>query len=250
MKKFLFVDLDDTLFQTSRKCQGRDDLRPVAFLKDGSPNSYTSDKQRALFAVLAQEMTLIPATARDLDAFLRVDLPFDQHAIIEYGGVILLPGGQPDLPWLARTQAQMALAHTGLQAIRQLIDAYAQAQGMKGRARIVEDFATPFYTLIKDPDGDEGTLAQIEAAVLRPWVAGSGCDYWIHRNGNNLAVLPKSLNKLHAVNHLLAQFRAQYGTIISIGMGDSRSDAGFMTACDYAMLPQRSQLADVLRELT
>ena len=250
MKKFLFVDLDDTLFQTSKKCQDRDHLQPVAFLKDGAPISYTCDKQRDLFAMLAREMTLVPATARNLDAFSRVDLPFDNHAVINYGGVILLPGGQPDPHWLAHTQAQMVQAHSGLQAIRQLIDAHATAQGMRGRARLVEDFGTPFYALIKDPDGDDNTLAHIETAVVKPWVAAAGCDYWIHRNGNNLAILPNSLNKLHAVTYLQQQFRTEFGSILSIGMGDSRSDAGFMTACDYALLPQRSQLADVLRELT
>lgn len=249
MKKFLFVDLDDTLFQTSKKCLDQHDLQPVAFLKDGAPISYMSDKQRALFGLLEREMTLIPATARNLDAFSRVDLPFDNHAVIDYGGVILLPGGQPDQHWLAHTRAQMVLAHSGLHAVRQLIDEHAIAHGMRGRARLVEDFATPFYALIKDPDGNEDTLRHIESAVLRPWIAAAGRDYWIHRNGNNLAVLPNSLNKRHAVCYLQQQLRTEFGAILSIGMGDSRSDAGFMAACDYAMLPQRSQLADVLREL-
>jgi hydroxymethylpyrimidine pyrophosphatase-like HAD family hydrolase len=249
LKKFLFVDLDDTLFQTSKKCQGHVDLQPVAFLKDGAPISFMNHKQRALFDMFAREMTLIPATARNLDAFSRVDLPFCAHAIIDYGGVILLPDRQPDQAWLAHTQQQMVLAHEGLQAVLRLIDEYAIASGMAGRARMVEDFGVPFYALIKDPHGIETNLAQIEAAVLQPWVAGSGRDYYIHRNGNNLALLPNSLNKAHAVNHLQAQFRREFEHILSFGMGDSRSDATFMAACDYALLPQLSQLGTALRAL-
>lgn len=250
MKKFLFVDLDDTLFQTSKKCQDQPDLQPVAFLKDGAPISYMNGKQRALFDMFQREMTLIPATARNLDAFSRVDLPFCGHAIIDYGGVILQADGRPDEHWLTHTRAQMALAHAGLQHVLRLIDDYAQAIGMAGRARMVADFGVPFYTLIKDPHGDHETLAQIEGAVLQPWLLDGGHDFYIHRNGNNLAVLPKSLNKAHAVSYLQQQFRNEFGAIMSFGMGDSRSDATFMAACDYALLPQRSQLADALRALT
>ena len=249
MKKFLFVDLDDTLFQTLKKCQGRDDLRAVAFLKDGAPISYISDKQRTMFEMLMREMTLIPTTARNRDALARVDLPFASCAIIDYGGVILLPDGEPDANWLRHTREQSAAANKALQQVLGLMDDYAKATGMAGRSRMVEDFGIAFYALIKDPEGDADKLAQIEAAVLRPWVAQAGQAFYIHRNGNNLAVLPKTLNKAFAVRYLQQQFRAEFGSILSIGMGDSRSDAGFMRLCDYAILPHASQLGDELANI-
>ncbi len=252
MKKFLFVDLDDTLFQTLKKCQGRQDLRAVGFLQDGSPISYMSDKQRALFEMLAREMTLIPTTARNQNALSRVDLPFSSYAIIDYGGVILQPDGQPDANWLQHTTQQSASAHSGLCLALDLMRDYASANGMAEmvpQARLVQDFGIAFYALIKHPQGDDAKLAQMDADVLRPWVAQAGSDFYIHRNGNNLAVLPKTLSKRHAVQYLQQQFVAEFDSILSIGMGDSRSDASFMSVCDYAMLPQTSQLADVLREL-
>ena len=248
MKKFLFVDLDDTLFQTLKKCQGGNgnDLRAVAFLKDGAPISYMSDQQRAMFEMLMREMTLIPTTARNRDALSRVDLAFTSYAIIDYGGVILQANGEPDPLWLGRTQQQSAAAHSGLQHACSLMDEYARTSGMQGRARLVEDYAIPFYALIKDPEGDVDKLAHIDATVLQPWVAGAGQDFYIHRNGNNLAVLPKTLNKAHAVAYLQQQLRSEWGRIISLGMGDSRSDASFLRLCDYAILPHASQLGDVL----
>lgn len=252
MKKYLFVDLDDTLFQTLKKCQGREDLRPVAYLKDGAPISYTCAKQRTLFEMLMREMTLIPTTARNHDALARVDLPFSAHAIIDYGGVILLPNGEADQQWLAHTAQQSAAANAGLQHVLGLMDTYAAANGMAGRSRMVQDFGIGFYALIKDPHGDAACLEQIDNALLRPWVAQEGRDFYIHRNGNNLAVLPKTLNKAHAVQYLQQQFRSEYGSILSVGMGDSLSDSSFMHLCDYAMLPQTSPLgqvlADVMRE--
>ncbi len=64
LKKFLFADLDDTLFQTLEKCAGREALEPAAYYSNGSICSYTTPAQRAFFALSDQGMTVIPTTAR------------------------------------------------------------------------------------------------------------------------------------------------------------------------------------------
>jgi hydroxymethylpyrimidine pyrophosphatase-like HAD family hydrolase len=246
LKKFLFVDLDDTLFQTPKKCLDQNGLLPAAYLKDGSACSYTTARQRAFLTFAQHDMTLIPATARNCDAYRRVDLPFSSYAIIDYGGVILTPDGAPDSAWLATMQDQMAAACPGLRDVMQQIDDYAQRCGMQGRARLIEDYDTPFYVVVKDPQGQTELLAQIERAVLTPWLADAGQDYFIHRNGNNLAVLPKALNKAHAVDYLRQRLMADHGEILTFGMGDSQSDARFMAACDYAIVPGGTQLANLM----
>jgi len=43
--------------------------------------------------------------------------------------------------------------------------------------------------------------------------------------------------------HLQQHYRAQYGAILSIGMGDSTSDLPFMRHCDYLLTPAESQIA-------
>ena len=43
--------------------------------------------------------------------------------------------------------------------------------------------------------------------------------------------------------YLRAELEAEHGPIVSFGMGDSRSDARFMAACDYAIIPNGTQLA-------
>ena len=55
------------------------------------------------------------------------------------------------------------------------------------RTRLVEDFGTPFYICVKDPDKQHARLARIEEEVVAPWLAAGGRDYYIHRNGNNIA---------------------------------------------------------------
>ena len=243
MKKFLFVDLDDTLFQTPKKCLSETELQPAAYLKSGAPCSFSTPRQRAFFDFAQSGMTLIPATARNADAFRRVDLPFSSYTVLDYGGIVLQPGGALDTAWLALMQADMQVALPGLIDAMRIIDDFQITLGRPARSRLIEDFATPFYIVIKDHEAVPERLAEIERAVLLPWIAGPGIDFFIHRNGNNLAVLPKTLNKARAVAHLRAQLSAEHGPILSFGMGDSASDARFMAACDYAIVPSGTQLA-------
>jgi hydroxymethylpyrimidine pyrophosphatase-like HAD family hydrolase len=247
-QKFLFADLDDTLFQSLEKCGGRDGLLPAAFLRDGSPISYTTEGQRAFIAFAQDGMTIIPTTARNLDAFRRVELPFSSWAVLDYGGVVLQPDGSIDRAWQQHMQGAMQAALPGLQELAALIDAWAERTGFAGRARLIEDFGMPFYLVVKDPAKVAARLEPIETEVVAPWIAAGRRDYFIHRNGNNLAILPNALNKAHAVAHVSARLREEHGDILTFGMGDSRSDARFMAACDYAIVPRRTQLAGLALE--
>lgn len=243
MKKYLFVDLDDTLFSSLTKCATDSDLQPVAFLKDRSACSFTTSKQRAFFSMVNDTMTLIPATARNQDAFSRVDLPFSDYKIINYGGVVLTPAGEPDAEWLESMRIEMASALPGLRKVMSIIDEFAQSAGLGGGARLIEDFDIPFYVVVKDPEKVGERLAMIDTRAVAPWIAGEGKDFYVHRNGNNLAVLPKALNKVRAVEYITRVLREKYGEVLTMGMGDSRSDARFMAACDYAIVPNGTQLA-------
>lgn len=248
MKKFLFADLDDTLFQSLEKCAGRDDLQPAAVLKDGVPCSFTTAAQRAMFEFMNEGMTIIPATARDQDAYRRVKLGFTSYAVINYGGVVLLPDGSADRAWLERMRPAMLAAQDGLAELGALIDAYVAAAGQSSRCRVVEDYSIPFYLLIKDADKIAARLEPIEREVVRPWLEARGHDYFVHRNANNLAILPNALNKSHAVAYVTGLLRAEHGPVLTFGIGDSRSDARFMAACDYAIVPRGTQLAGVALE--
>jgi len=246
--KFLFADLDDTLFQSFEKCGGQDGLQPTAFLKDGNPISYTTEGQRAFIAFAQDGMTMIPATARNLNAFERVKLPFKSWAVLDYGGIVLRPDRSVDQEWLAHMQGAMQAALPGLNELAMLIDAWAVRTGFGGRARLIEDFNTPFYLVVKDPLKIAENLEPIEREVVAPWIAEGARDYFIHRNGNNLAILPNALNKSHAVAYVTAKLRAEHGDILTFGIGDSKSDARFMAACDYAIIPRGTQLAGLALE--
>lgn len=243
MKKYLFVDLDDTLFSTLAKCGPEHDLKPAAFLKDGSAISYTTAGQRAFIQMMGEGMTLVPTTARNHDALKRVDMPFSDYKIINYGGVILRPDDSPDPAWLERMRGTMEAALPGLRQAVALLDSHAEQTGYGGRARLIDDFGLSFYVVLKDPGKVGANLAAIAERVVAPWLAGEGRDFYLHLNGNNLAILPRALNKAHAVQYLMDELRLRHGAIMTMGMGDSRSDAGFMALCDYAVVPKGTQLA-------
>src|SRR5262249_42901190 len=99
MKIVLFLDLDDTLFQTAPKCPPDEPVRPLASPRDGLPLSSMTARQRLLLETLARPAVVIPVTARNLDAFRRVDLPFADGAVLDFGGVVLLPDCTPDPAW-------------------------------------------------------------------------------------------------------------------------------------------------------
>jgi hypothetical protein len=240
LKKFLFVDLDDTLFQSRRKCPARDDLIPAAYLRDGSAHSFATPAQGSLFALFQREATIIPVTARNADAFSRVRLDFPHGGIIDHGGVIIAPDGHPETPWLERSAALAARALAMLDELRQWVDARAAANGVTVHARLIEDFGIPFYLCAKSQEGDESALDAIEAALRRDCAA---LPLRVHRNGNNLAMLPDWLDKRPAVEHMIERLRRAHGEIVTIGMGDSASDLAFMRACDYALVPRASQIA-------
>src|SRR5258707_6855351 len=107
MRIHVFLDLDGTLFQTRPKCPPGVDLTSAALRRDGTPLSFMTQRQGRLLELLRSADSVIPTTARNLDAFRRVHLPFPSLAILNFGGLILLPDGSPDREWdaLVRPQA-------------------------------------------------------------------------------------------------------------------------------------------------
>lgn len=241
MRVIALVDLDDTLFQTLRKCPPDipfDQLTPLGFASDGSALSYATPRQMAFLAWLTETTHFVPVTARSLNALRRARIPF-RAAVCAHGGVVLDEAGEIDTAWAEATAANAAQYATQLASLASAISAEAQARGVPINARVLTEGPLPLYTLAKHAEMDHAALyAVVDAAV--PALPPGWTD---HRNGNNVALMPPYLGKQHAVAHILPGLRARFPDATVIGIGDSLTDAPFMGLCDFAMMPTASQLA-------
>jgi hypothetical protein len=238
------VDLDDTLFQTRRKCPlglGDEALTPLGFARDGSALSFATPQQMSFLRWLSETTHLVPVTARSLDALRRVRLDH-RAAICAHGGVILDEAGVPDRDWQDR-MAKAAERHApALHALTAAIDEEAKQTREPIAVRILAEGDLPLYVLAKHAEANAEALHAVVDAAVPALAAG-----WTHhRNGNNVALLPPHLGKANAVAHLLPGLRRRFPDAAVIGIGDSRTDAPFMALCDFAMLPASSQLAERL----
>jgi hypothetical protein len=243
IRAIALVDLDDTLFQTLRKCPpdvAEERLVPLGFARDGSALSFATPRQVAFVEWLAETALLIPVTARSLDALRRVRVPF-AAAVCAHGGVILDEASEVDAAWHARINALAARAAPVLDALAAAITAEATRLGTALSVRVLTEGDTPLYVLVKHPEADDAALAAIVAAAV-PALPPGWCR---HINGNNIALLPPWLGKAHAVAHLLPALRARHPDLPVIGIGDSRTDAAFMRLCDFAMMPTGAQLTEM-----
>lgn len=230
-RRVVFVDLDDTLFHSRRKLG--DDGEPAATGRDGLPLSFMGPKQRALLDWLACMGEVVPTTGRNLEAYGRVTLGFAGAAICSFGGVIVHPGGAIDAPWHARVAAQAAPCRRALAATAEGIAGRARGDV---RARVITDAGIDLYVSVKHGAGDAAALAALAADLRREVPEG----WSVHCNDNNLAVLPPHLGKHRAVAYYLDEVIRE--PALSVGVGDSLSDAAFMARCDFALTPSRSQL--------
>jgi hydroxymethylpyrimidine pyrophosphatase-like HAD family hydrolase len=248
MQSYIFLDLDDTLFQTLRKCAlGADDpsLQARAFLPDGTPNSYATHKQQWLWQWLAKGFKIVPVTGRDAYAFDRVMLPFQEEVVLNHGAVILDKQRTIDSVWMSGMMQALPQYHEKLLEVWAEIETYCNRyNGFK--PRLVHDFDTLWYGVIKHVDGTETTLKTLLNSIIKvhPHIVG-GSLYW-HLNGNNLAILPKIINKESAVRYLIDGYKQQHPELLTFGAGDSKSDAPFMALCDYALIPKNTQLFNTL----
>jgi hydroxymethylpyrimidine pyrophosphatase-like HAD family hydrolase len=248
MQSYIFLDLDDTLFQTLRKCPlGADDptLQARTSLADGTANSYATHKQQWLWQWLEQGFKIVAVTGRDSFAFNRVTLPFQEEVVLNHGAVILNKQRIIDPVWMADMKQNLPVYHEKLLDLWQTILAYClKDKGFK--TRLVNDFDITWYGVIKHSAGTESALTPLLNDIINghPHIQ-DGSLYW-HLNGNNLAVLPKIINKESAVHYLIAEYKKQYPDLLTFGAGDSHTDAAFMSLCDYALIPKNTQLSNRL----
>lgn len=241
-KPLIFVDLDDTLFQTHRKSTPTPLHQLATTDKSGNPLSYMLPKQQIFVNWLLASADVIPVTARSVEALSRVHIDFKSGAICSHGGTILDANQQVDLEWQAQQNTASREIDDLLQQLPDALIEYAKPLGSI-RTWTVEENGGKIYTVAKQNDPEPLFLSKIINEL--PEDVLKHC--YVHINGNNLAIIPKFVSKQKAVEFFINKYDPNRERAI-LGWGDSLSDAGFLACCDWFGMPKNSQLDRFLAE--
>ncbi|WP_426160345.1 MULTISPECIES: HAD family hydrolase [Pseudomonas] len=237
------VDLDDTLFQTARKMPEGTARFAATLDVEGQPNGYMNTVQKSLVEWLLASTEVLPVTARSVEAFSRVQLPFKHGAVCSHGGVILGADGKLDQEWQARMSDVLSSYQARLPLLSEATLVIGKELGISLRGWVVEEEGLRHYVVTKHNESDDSVLQTVLAEVrARGLLEGMH----IHANSNNLAFLPLGLSKQVAVQELLRRDREANGERPVLGFGDSITDLGFMGECHMWATPARSQLAKLV----
>lgn len=241
-KPLIFVDLDDTLFQTHRKSTPTHRHKIATTDKSGQPLSYMLPKQQIFVNWLLESTQVVPVTARSVEALQRVHINFQHGAICSHGGTILTPDQQVDQEWLSLQNKASAELDELLSELPTLLLEYAKPFGSI-RTWTVEENGGKIYTVAKQNDPEPLFLSRMIENI--PSKILEYC--YVHINGNNLAIIPKFVSKQHAVEFFINKYDPNRERAI-LGWGDSLSDAGFLACCDWFGMPKNSQLDKFLAQ--
>lgn len=247
-KPIFLVDLDDTLFQTKRKMKEELNQIPVrvgALDRSLEPRSFMNGMQANFVDWMMANSEVIPVTARGTEEISRVQIPFDSWKITTHGAVILTPNGKPDLGWQSHILSSLAPYTEKLLELEAVCNEVLKNRGIDGWVRINYEYGDqPVYLVMKHTNSNNISEIYEIAEEVASLTDLSG--YYVHSNGNNIAWLPHCISKGNATQYLLTNIKemdAVGATRPIIGLGDSVSDHGFLTLCDFWGMPSTSQFA-------
>lgn len=236
-RPLVFVDLDDTLFQTHRRLTPNAEFVVASYDKNATPLAYMSDKQQMLTRWLWQSTDVVPVTARSPEALARVALAFHHGAICAHGAIILDNHGNTDPNYHAIMRQALLAYQPQFRALTKTVQDIAVSLGSV-RLWTVAEQGVELYLMVKQNDLSAllflpSIIQRLPRAIL--------AEFYCHSNGNNLAIIPKAVSKAFAVQYYLEHYVAEQR--VTLGFGDSLSDMAFLSLCDFWGAPRHSQIS-------
>ncbi|MCC6979741.1 MAG: hypothetical protein IT343_15590 [Candidatus Melainabacteria bacterium] len=231
---FLLADVDDNLIDSGRepKVPG---AKPVAWDNKGEVCGFLTPKQQVMLDWFRAGCEVVPTTARSTDAMRRFKLPFRRYAITAFGGTVLGANGQPLSKWRQHVEAPAQAAQPVLAELLALVKREASAASIDARCVLLNDYGIDMFLSVKHNSRNLEELSALHAVLVEAVEAG----WTVHKNGNFVAVYPPYLGKEKAARWFIDNVVPKGA--VTIGMGDSLTDAAFMGECDYVLFPKRTQ---------
>ncbi len=233
----VFVDLDDTLFQSGRKIAPERRCATAARDRDGEPICFLDPARQRMVAWLLESAEVVPVTARSVEAFRRVELPFRHGAICSHGAVMIDNMGEIDPGWHRGIARLLAPWQPRLLQLGEQIGRIAVESQLPLRHWSVIEQGVAIYHVVKQNSGDDRLLVDL-LQQLRPTLDQMALKH--HLNGNNLALMPQPLDKSLAVEAWLERRGGCDRPLLAFG--DSLTDLPFMQRCHWWATPAGSQI--------
>ncbi|MFK7992644.1 MAG: hypothetical protein AB8B87_00805 [Granulosicoccus sp.] len=247
----ILTDLDDSLFSTLRKIPASQQPgKTLAASAAAGKNSYMTRKQQAMVNWMDLSRC-VPVTARSTEAYSRVTLPFaGPAAILANGAVMLNRNGTVNEEWASIVNSILSSQQDAIHGVVDTLKSIAARHAMNIRSwAVIEPSCDAVYAVAKSNTSTHGEDLLIIADELKSHLNTDDFqmkDAWqFHRNANNLSVTPKGISKAIATEYLLEKIRSEKA-VLTVGVGDSASDLGFMRLCDVWLTPTRSQIDQLL----
>ena len=240
MRSAVFADIDGTLIESVRRLGHAHEGEVGARDRDGNAIAVHTPRHRQLLRLLGAADVLVPVTGRSVSALSRVELPFPSYAIVHHGALVLDAGrarcaGYDERMRDTLVATDRVLAQAFAEVTRWIAE---QAPSLRVYRQVLDE--RTIEVCVKHVSPTASALGEEGDAIEAGW---RGLPHVrIHRNGNNLALLPSAVTKESAVAWVVARLEEELGPLVTFGVGDSDTDLEFMRRCDFFVVPRGSQL--------
>lgn len=237
-KAILFIDLDDTIFQTKRKNQNG--INPVTQHEDPKNISYMTHAQDIFTDIFFSypDIEIIPVTARNIEQYSRTYLSNNPkiNIFVTCFGANITINNTVDPFWENFIKEQYMNLKPELNFVMEKIIKIANKENFN--IHLSEDK----YIVIKNKSKDVNVYTLQNQILKNDIIEFLDDKYFLHFNSNHLSVMPRFIDKKCAVEYLINKYQPQ----LTIGAGDSLSDYNFMSLCNYKIIPHNSQIENLL----
>jgi len=240
MRSAVFADIDGTLIESMRRLGYAHEGEVGARDREGNAIAVHTPRHRQLMRLLGTADLLVPVTGRSVSALSRVELPFPSYAIVHHGALVLDAerrrcAAYDETMRDALVDTDRVLAQAFAEVTRWIAE---HAPSLRAYHQVIDE--RTIEVCVKHVIPTASSLGEEGDAIESRWRGLS--QVRIHRNGNNLALLPSAVTKENAVAWVMARLEEEHGPLVTFGVGDSDTDLKFMRRCDFFIVPRGSQL--------